>query len=168
MRPREFQASWFLVAIATLPFSCITVCKSWFLYRIQVTSKEISLVTCLQNVSGDFKDKRWNTGAYECGFKLLLSCKLPKKNREGTYNVLHFFMEVFGTCDGLIKHQSKQNRPLFLWAEGCIKNNKFGSINEKVIHKHHHLCKKYQVIPVLVSFSFKLHAPLSEKHLQLI
>lgn len=70
---------------------------------IQITSKEISLVTWLQNISGDSKDKRWNTGACECCSKLLLSCKLSKEIRQGFCNILHFSMEVFGTCDGLVQ-----------------------------------------------------------------
>lgn len=76
-----------------------------------------------------------------------------------------FSIEVFGKCDGLIKHQSTQTKPLFLWAEGCNKNSKFSSVTEKILHKHSRIPKKYQVIPVVLSFSLKLCASLSEKHL---
>lgn len=79
-----------------------------------------------------------------------------------------FSIEVFAKHDRLIKHQSTQNTPLFLWVEGCDKNSKFSSVNEKILHKHSHLPKKYRVIPVVVPLSFKLCASLSEKHLQLI
>lgn len=84
--------------------------------------------------------------------------------------VLHFSIELFGKFGGLIKRQITQNTPLSLRAASQTWNNNsdFSSINEKVLCKHHHRPKKYQVIPVVLSLSLKLCTPLLEKHLHLI